>query len=218
MAWFIRQAVQGKQLVTVTPGLHTSLHRVSSLPKKIPTASSCPDCHKQSSSASSASVKTGRSSPEFRNIYTFRYIVHTRVLSRLKVYQTLLTLGAMPPAVFLHNTGALSTLDLVTSFGIASVATVMLYVMSDMFRHVVGMISVNKEENVVRISHLTFWGRRRDETFDVSSVVPLSDMSVKADDVYQVIRFYDKPVKFYWFLSHAKNADSQAIERIFGRF
>ena len=179
----------------------------------------CLSCHTAQSDNPDSAVPQKSTSwdPEFRNIYTFRYIVHTRVLSRLKIYQTLLTVGAIPPGIFLHNGGALSTPGLAAFFGIASVATIMLYLMSTFFRHIVGIISVNQNEDVVRISHLSFWGRRCDVQFDLSDIVPLSDMSVRPNDVYQVIQFYEKPARFYWFLRHGKNTDTEAIQRLFGK-
>ena len=178
----------------------------------------CPSAHQaQSVSTGSAVQKPTYSNPEFRNIYMFRYIVHLRVLSRLKIYQTLLTVGAIPPGVYLHSAGALSTPGLATFVGIASVATAMLYVMSTFFRHIVGIISVNQTEDVVRISHLSFWGKRRDVQFNLSDIVPLSDMSVRPDDIYQVIQFYEKPLRFYWFLRHGKNTDAEAVQRLFGK-
>lgn len=177
--------------------------------------SSCSRCEAQS--ANQDSDKPTSSDPEFRNIYAFRYIVHARVLSRFKIYQTMLTLGALPVGAALHNTGAVSTPGLAAFVGIASLATIMLYVMSTFFRRVVGIIGVNTNEEKVRISHLTFWGRRRDNVFDVSEIVPLSDLSVKPNDIFQVIQFYENPEKFFWFHRHGKNTDAEAIQRIFGK-
>lgn len=168
-------------------------------------------------STGSSAQKHASSDPEFRNIYIFRYIVHVRVLSRLKIYQTLLTVGTIPPGVYLHNAGDLSTSGLAAFVGIASLATAMLYVMSAFFRHIVGIISVNQSENVVRISHLSFWGKRCDVQFNLSDIVPLSDMPVKPNDIYQVIQFYEKPFRFYWFLRHGKHTDAEAIQRLFGK-
>lgn len=117
----------------------------------------------------------------------------------------------------LHNTGAVSTPGLAAFVGIGSLATIMLYVMSTFFRRVVGIIGMNTNEEKVRISHLTFWGRRRDNVFDVSEIVPLSDLSVKPNDIFQVIQFYENPEKFFWFHRHGKNTDAEAIQRIFGK-
>lgn len=154
---------------------------------------------------------------EFRNIYTFRYIVHAKVVSRLKIYQTFTTVSLIPVGIYLHLAGSLQAPALWSFVGVASFATVMLFIMSTFIRHIVGIISVNKNEDVICISHLTFWGRRNNSYFYVSDIVPLSDMSVKADDICQVIQFYKDPVRYYWFLRHGKKTDAGAIERIFGK-
>lgn len=162
-------------------------------------------------------LKSDASNQEFSKIYTFRYIVHTRVLSRLKIYQTLLTIGALPPSTYFHFTGDISTSNFCAFVGIASLATVMLYVMSSFFRRIVGIISVNRNFDIVRISHLTFWGHRNDVEFWTKDVVPMTDMTVNPNDVYQIIRFYDNPKCFYWFYKHVKNEDKDAILQIFGK-
>ena len=219
MAWMARGVVRLKpfcalHLMNFTWKPMNVLRVFSPIQKTDFFTTPCRVCQGNSLSSSSAAPV---SDVEFMNIYTFRYIVHTRVLSRFKIYQTLVTLAAIPPAFLMHENGVLSSAGMLSFFGIASTATVMLYVMSTFFRHIVGIISINQSEDIVRISHLTFWGRRRDVEFDVADIVPLSDMSVKPNDIYQVIQFYDKQLKFYWFLRHGKNINIQAVQRVFGK-
>jgi hypothetical protein len=128
-----------------------------------------------------------------------------------------LTVAAVPAGAYLYEAGMLSGYSVSTFLGIASLATVMLYIMSTFFRRIVGIISFNSKENLVRISHLTFWGHRKDRTVNLSQIVPLSDMSVKPNDIFQEIRFYDDPLRFYWFHRHGKNTNPAALQSLFGK-
>lgn len=157
-------------------------------------------------------------SVKLRNIYTFRYIVHAKVLSRLKIYQTVVTVGSLPLTTYLYKMGMISASGFASFCGIATLATAMLYVMSTFFRRIVGIISVNENEDTVRISHLTFWGRRNNINLFKSDIIPLSELTGSAKDIYQVIRFFEQPdKKFYWFHRHGMNTDPEALTRIFGK-
>ncbi|XP_041362920.1 uncharacterized protein LOC121378701 [Gigantopelta aegis] len=148
--------------------------------------------------------------------YIFKYIVHTRVLSRLKIYQTMATVMALPPTAVLHSLGKLSTVDMYAMFGISSVACVMLYVMSWYFRRIVGMISICKENKMVRLSHLTFWGKRKDLYISPEDIIPLLDMSESSKKVYVLVKTYSSDETFILFLRFHRIFDRDQLEGIFG--
>ena len=153
---------------------------------------------------------------EYKPCYIFKYIVHTKVLSRLKIYQTLATIMAIPPVVYLNNIGKLTTVDMYAMLGITSVACVMLYVMSLYFRRIVGMISVCKENGMVRLSHLTFWGKRKDVYLMPEDIVPLMDMSESGNKVYTLVKTYNSDQTYILFLRFHKILDNTQLESIFG--
>lgn len=62
---------------------------------------------------------------------------------------------------------------------------VMLFIMGNLFSNVVGIIYVtDRDPEIVRIAHLTFWGTREDEIYKKTDFVPLGDLPDSVHDAY----------------------------------
>lgn len=153
----------------------------------------------------------------FKPIYLFKHIIVARVLSRLKIYQTGITLFLVPYSSFLYLNEVTSVEVITGIFSLATVATISLYVISGFTQNIVGIISVSNDDKNVRISRLTFWGKRVDEVFKADEIIPFSesDEEIKKD-IYKIIKFYTNDRKFYLFTAGVKVVDTQKLETLIG--
>ncbi len=126
-------------------------------------------------------------------VFRFPFIVVLRLISRLKLLQTGLTLLVVPPAVYQYHLGLLSDYVFHSVVSVATIAGLMLYVMSAYFRYVVGVISLHKTDDIVRFGTLSFWGNRRNVYVPVKEIVPLSELIDSPTDVYVKLRRYNDP-------------------------
>ena len=153
---------------------------------------------------------------EFTVFYRFHSIRGMRILSRMKLYQTAAAVFGVPPLGFMYSTGAVSGSVFGSYCAIASFAGVMLYVMSYYMRRLIGMMSLSDCGKIVRVSHLTFWGKRNDVYIAVDKLVPLSELPEKLTDVYIALRRYDVEDILFFTLRWGLIVDSEKFYTAFG--
>lgn len=100
--------------------------------------------------------------------------------------------------------------------GIACFALAMLYWMSYFFRRLVGILYVNESGTMLRVAHLTFWGRRQDTYYDVSDMVPLTESKDQAQDMFVRIQQYSGKQTFYLTLRYGRILDKERFSQVFG--
>ncbi|KAK2166874.1 hypothetical protein LSH36_34g06021 [Paralvinella palmiformis] len=154
----------------------------------------------------------------FKSVYHFPYIRLAGVVSRMKIYQTALTFIAVPSVSAMYLLGSVSQKALTMTIGIATLAGVMLYIMSYLFRRVLGIIAISDDGNVVRFSHMTFWGNRTDVYVPTENIVPLSDYCTNAKDIYIPLKTYDSSDVLYMSFVLGKILDYDSFQKIFGNF
>lgn len=154
-------------------------------------------------------------SPKFTLIYTFPYIVHARIFSRFKVYHTVFTSILVPIVLYLNYTGSVSSLAVFTSLGFFSIAGMMLYIISSSISRIIGRLYIDEKREIVKLSHLTFWSRRKDEFYKVSEIIPISDTVEKADDWYVKIKTVQGH-KYYLTPKHGKVLKQEEYFQVVG--
>lgn len=132
-------------------------------------------------------------SEEFKPVYKLPYIVHARFLCKLKLYQTVVVLG-------LTGASVATQVELFTPLAICSLALGMLGVMGEFFRKLVGIMYVNPKTDEVTISHLNFWGNRKDVTCRIVDIIPPTDIGENLSDAYVKLTFVDK-ANYHLYLS-----------------
>lgn len=148
-------------------------------------------------------IQDSSDSPKFIPIYTFPYIVQARIFSRFKVYHTAFTSILFPIVLYFNYTGAVSSLVVYASLGFFSVAGVMLYIISSSISRIIGRLYIDEKREIVKLSHLTFWSRRKDEYYKVSEIIPVSDTAEKPNDWYVKIKTVQGH-KYYLTPKHGK--------------
>ena len=151
-------------------------------------------------------------SENFVNIYIFKYITHARAISRFKIYQTFVTVAIIPLSMFSYDNGLATLSDVYYAISLSGFAMVMLAIMSRYFQRIVGILGINDTGEKIKISHLTFWGRRNDAVYDVAEIVPFTDSSDHGR-----ITFFDRREEYHLFLNYSKELNLKSLERVFGK-
>lgn len=151
-------------------------------------------------------------------IYTLPHIRLLRAMSRLKLFQTAVTLVLLPPVYFLYFQGIVSLFLVSYSTGIALFAGGMLYIASHLFRRVVGMMYLDPSLTTLKVSHLTFWGKRQDIYLPVSDVMTIADTGDSASETILKLKRYSSPDTFYFSTRFGRVVDKQGFEKVFGSF
>lgn len=178
-------------------------------------------CNYSSAKYDTSQLK-GSISPEevkeekFSKFYFFPYISQVRFLSRLKLYQTGVTIAFVPLSTFLYSINIATLWNVQAGLAIATFACGMLYVMSAMFQRVVGMLSFNDREDIVRLSYLTFFGKRRELYLPVENIVPLSELPDNPGDVYVKVKWEGAKDTFYLSIKYGTIIDLIKFRKVFG--
>lgn len=63
-------------------------------------------------------------------------------------------------------------------------STALLYSFGHMFRRLIGSIYISPDGNLVRISHLTFFGNRQETVVQLCDIAPLVDSNPNMRDIF----------------------------------
>ncbi|XP_041641817.1 transmembrane protein 186 [Cheilinus undulatus] len=156
------------------------------------------------------------STQKYTMIYTLPHIKLLRAVSRLKLLQTAFTLVILPPVLALYLHGDVSLFLVSYTTGIALFAGVMLYTASHFFRRIVGMMYLDPSQSTLKVSHLTFWGKRNDIFLPVSDVMTIADTGDSLNETILKLKTYSNPQTFYFSIYYGRVVDKQGFEKVFG--
>ncbi|XP_020787170.1 transmembrane protein 186 [Boleophthalmus pectinirostris] len=157
------------------------------------------------------------STQPYTMIYRLPQIKLLRAVSRLKLLQTGITVFILPPVYYFYLQGDLSLFLVAYSTGIAGFAGVMLYTASYFFRRVVGMMYLDPSRTILKVSHLTFWGKRSDLFLPVSDVMTIADTGDATSETILRLKMYSSPKTFYFSTYYGSIVDLEGFEKVFGR-
>lgn len=149
-------------------------------------------------------------------IYSLPHIKLIRAVSRFKILQTTITTAILPPVVGLYLHGDVPFFFVSYSTGIAVFAGVMLYVASHFFRRVVGMMYLDPSQTTLKVSHLTFWGKRNDIYLPVSDVMTIGDTGDSKNEKILRLKTFSSPQTFYFSTQFGRVVDKQGFQKVFG--
>lgn len=157
------------------------------------------------------------STQSYTLIYRLPYIKLFKAVSRLKLLQTGITLVILPPVYYFYLQGVVSLFLVGYSSGIALFAGVMLYVASHFLRRVVGLMYVDSTQTTLKVSHLTFWGKRSDLFIPVSDVMTIADTGDSTSETILKLKTYSSPQTFYFSPYYGNIVDKVRFEKVFGK-
>lgn len=151
-------------------------------------------------------------------IYTMPHIKFFRAVSRLKLLQTAITVVILPPVYVLYFQGHASFFQVSYTTGIALFAGVMLYTISHFVRRVVGMMYLDPSQSTLKISHLTFWGKRHNIYLPVSDVMTIWDAGDAPNETILKLKRYSTPEIMYFSTRFGQVVDKEGFKKVFGHF
>uniref|UniRef100_A0A803T725 Transmembrane protein 186 n=1 Tax=Anolis carolinensis TaxID=28377 RepID=A0A803T725_ANOCA len=168
------------------------------------------------SSHSQKETSLSKRSDQFRLIYRFPGIRFCRVLSRLKLLQTSLTVLLLPPIWVLYWQNQVPQSQCLYCTGIACFAAAMLYGMSFYLRRIIGMMYLNGDDTLLKVSHLTFWGKRKDIYCPVETVTTLGDIGENRNDLLLKFQQYNQDQFLYFSLRFGNIVDRERFAKVVG--
>lgn len=149
-------------------------------------------------------------------IYHLPFIKLLSAVSRLKLLQTGVTIAILPPVYYFYFNGDLPYFIVGYSTGIAMFAGVMLYTISHFVRKVVGMMYLDSSQTTLKVSHLTFWGKRHNVYLPVSDVMTIGDTGDHLTETILKLKRYSNAETMYFSLSYGRVVDREAFGKVFG--
>lgn len=153
---------------------------------------------------------------EFYLIYKFLGIRMLKAVSRLKLLQTGLVIAVLPPVYYFYLEGQIADITVALLTGITVFACAMLYSLTYWFQRIIGMIYVNQEATTLKISHLTFWGKRKDIYLPVKDVKPMSETGDRKGEVLIQVKRYSSPHILYLPIRFCQIVDKEKFSLLFG--
>uniref|UniRef100_A0A8B9J5C6 Transmembrane protein 186 n=1 Tax=Astyanax mexicanus TaxID=7994 RepID=A0A8B9J5C6_ASTMX len=164
------------------------------------------------------SASSDLASRKYSLIYTFPAIKVLRALSRLKLLQTGITTALLPAVFYFYLQEQASVTLLTYTTGIAAFAAVMLYAISHYIRRVVGMMYLDSTQTTLKVSHLSFWGYRRDMYLPISDVMTLGDTGDSPGEAILRLKRYSCSDTMYFSPRLGRVVDRDGFEKVFGSF
>lgn len=155
-------------------------------------------------------------SEKFALIYRFPSIRLLKLFSRLKVLQTGLALVVLPPLWYLHWINQVTFAQGFYVTGLFSFTLVFLYAISFFLQRVIGFMYLSESGTLLKISHLTFWGKRRDFCCPVESVVALEVEGGESNRHLLKFRQQDQKKVLYFSLLWGQVVNQEAFGKVFG--
>lgn len=109
---------------------------------------------------------------EWRTVYSMPGIRLVAALSRLKVYQAVITAAGTPIVFALGSAGQLSTDALAIYAAIGVTGLITLTLASYAASNLVGFIYVNEEQDLLKLAYVDFWGRRQETLIETEDLLP----------------------------------------------
>ncbi|XP_017040806.1 transmembrane protein 186 isoform X2 [Drosophila ficusphila] len=155
---------------------------------------------------------------EWRTVYSLPSIRFVAAISKLKVYQTVLTAAGMPIVFALGNAGQLSTdaLAIYSAVGISGLVTLTLA--SYAAANLVGFIYVNEQQDLIKLAYVDFWGRRQESLLETEDLLPSCEQASPSRLRFvSPICLRSDPKKRYKLLNRfGQVSDPQLFEGLFG--
>ncbi|KAG8558422.1 hypothetical protein GDO81_016986 [Engystomops pustulosus] len=170
-----------------------------------------------SSGFSTSSPPQTDDSTKFTLIYKFPGIQFCRAVSRLKLVQTTLTVLILPPVYYYYFQGHITHFSVMYSTGTALCAGLMLYGLSYYLRRLIGMMYVDEDLTTLKVSHLTFWGNRRNLFVPIEDIKPLSETGDSKVETLRQFARYSGPDILYFTTRYGQVLDREKFTMVFGK-
>ncbi|CAF1110854.1 unnamed protein product [Adineta ricciae] len=151
---------------------------------------------------------------DFYLIYRLGYQRPLRYVQVLKLTQTIATACITPYQIYNYNQGLLTLLELQFSLFLLSLASFSLFMFGWFATRTVCYIYTTVECDRVILTHIDFWGRRRNIELDTRDIVPINDIETPNKTVL-LLKRYSTPETMYYSVRIGQILDRPRFNRIF---
>ncbi|XP_017077116.1 transmembrane protein 186 isoform X2 [Drosophila eugracilis] len=155
---------------------------------------------------------------EWRILYRLPAIRVVAAMSKLKIYQAVLTVAGTPIVFGLGSSGQIST-DALAIYGAVGISGLVTLTLASYFAsNLVGLVYVNEEQNLIKLAYVDFWGRRKEALVDTGDLLPSWEQgSPSRLRFISPICLRSDPKKRYKLLNRfGQVSDPQLFEGLFG--
>lgn len=118
----------------------------------------------------------------------------------------------LPPMGYMYLHGDITSKSLFYASTAAVGTSAVLLTLSYYFRRVIGEMAYVESSNQLRLSTLTFTGRRRNIEFNVEDVVPFSDSQLRVGGAIQRLELRNHPEVFLYSLKYGRILDLELLQ------
>ncbi|KAL4240851.1 hypothetical protein ACF0H5_001636 [Mactra antiquata] len=183
--------------------------------KKIASVQRCKYCSSAPDENDARSKENNEEMDSCREIFRYKKILYARGLSRLKIYQTAFGVASLPFLGYSYSVGAITSGAAGNAVFVLTLSTAMLYALSLLIQKMVCILKFDKATQTVHISHLTFWGQRRDISLPLSSFEPTTDSNQNQTQGVIRLQTYDKKESFLIVLDSCTEKVKKEVKELF---
>ena len=119
----------------------------------------------------------------------------------------------LPPISYMYLTGSIEARSVVYATLASTGTAAVLFILSHYFTRVVGEMTYITARECLRISTLTFAGRRRDLEFNIDDVVPYLDSQTRVGGAIQRLEINNYPEIFLYSLKYGRVLDFERLRK-----
>lgn len=133
-----------------------------------------------------------------------------------QIYQVAGMLALLGPATHWYRSGLITTQTLVSAWGAGLGTTAAFLVLSYYIRRFVGEMALCPTSRQLRVSLISFWGRRRELVFPLNQVVPFPDSQTARPSRFQVLEIVGSDWRMLYSLRHGHVLQAQLMQEALG--
>ncbi|CAF3370878.1 unnamed protein product [Rotaria socialis] len=134
---------------------------------------------------------------DFYLIYRFGFHRPIRYIQILKLSQTLATALITPYQIYSYNEGLITLFEFQFSLFLLSLASFSLYFFGWAATRTICFIYTNVECNRVMLTHVDFWGRRKNIELDTRDIIPINDIETPNKAILPFKRYSTTDTMYY---------------------
>ncbi|CAF3822612.1 unnamed protein product [Rotaria sordida] len=151
---------------------------------------------------------------DFYLIYRFGFLRSMRYIQILKLSQTLATVLLAPYQIYNYNEGLITLFELQFSLFLVSLASFSLYLFGWLATRTICYIYTNVECDRVILTHVDFWGRRKNIELNTRDIIPINDIETP-NKTFLPFKRYSTINTMYYSIQFGKILDRPRFNRIF---
>lgn len=125
-------------------------------------------------------------------------------------------LALLGPATHWYRSGLVTMEALVSAWAAGLGTTAVFFVTSYYCRRFVGEMALRPTSRQLRVSLVSFWGRRRELIFPLHQVVPFPDSQTTRPSRFQVLEITGSGWRMLYSLRHGQMLNAEVMKEVLG--